>query len=195
MLLSSRCLFLDVKLPETEPTLTLLYGSATLVAIFILTFWIVGIYWVAHHMILNVAGEVDRRLLYLHLLLLMTIVVIPWPTKLLAERAADQATLGLCAFILSMANLAGMAIWFRAILSTEEAKARAGHRNIALIHAAPILVYAGGVGLATIAPRLVLPLYVSVPVFFSLPSPRLEKRTKSAFAVLRPQVNGETTVT
>jgi uncharacterized membrane protein len=52
---------------------------------YVVSFLNIGIMWMNHHTILGHVGRVDRPLLVLNLLLLMVIVVIPFPTQLVAE--------------------------------------------------------------------------------------------------------------
>lgn len=54
------------------------YGS------YITSFLIIGIIWVNHHTVFQVIGRIDRIALFLNLLLLMTVVTIPYTTHLLA---------------------------------------------------------------------------------------------------------------
>jgi uncharacterized membrane protein len=178
-------LFFDIKLPaDVEPTLSLLWREAPRLGIFVLTFWIVGTYWVAHHMILSFAKEVDRRLLYMNLLLLLAIVLMPLPAKMLAEHPTNLVAIGAYGTVLSIANLVGTSIWLRLTANSVGGAARRARLDIAFIHAAPIVVYAVGLGAATFTPNLGLALYACVPAFFSLPNPWLDNRTRRAFAAL-----------
>ncbi len=52
---------------------------------YVVSFLTIGIMWMNHHTILGHVKRVDRPLLVLNLLLLMGIVVIPFPTTLVAE--------------------------------------------------------------------------------------------------------------
>ncbi len=54
-------------------------------AAFFVSFWVIGIIWVNHHGVLDHLARADRGVLYLNLLLLLTVVFIPFPTALLAE--------------------------------------------------------------------------------------------------------------
>lgn len=47
---------------------------------YVLSFLLVGIYWVAHHNTFHYITGTDRTLLWLNLLLLLCIVFIPFPT-------------------------------------------------------------------------------------------------------------------
>jgi uncharacterized membrane protein len=52
---------------------------------YLISFAVIGIIWVNHHGILALVARVDRPLLYLNLLLLLTVAGIPFPTALVAE--------------------------------------------------------------------------------------------------------------
>jgi TMEM175 potassium channel family protein len=52
---------------------------------YLVSFAVIGIIWVNHHGILALVATVDRPLLYLNLLLLLTVAGIPFPTALVAE--------------------------------------------------------------------------------------------------------------
>jgi uncharacterized membrane protein len=54
------------------------YGS------YVTSFLIIGIIWVNHHTVFQLIGRIDRIALFLNLLLLMTVVTIPYTTRLLA---------------------------------------------------------------------------------------------------------------
>jgi len=54
-------------------------------ASYVVSFFIIGIIWVNHHGMFGHLRRVDRTLLFLNLLLLLFVVVIPFPTALLAE--------------------------------------------------------------------------------------------------------------
>jgi uncharacterized membrane protein len=57
-------------------------------AAYIISFVIIGIMWFNHHSVFNHLDHVDRGLLYLNLLLLMTIAFLPYPTGVLGEALA-----------------------------------------------------------------------------------------------------------
>src|SRR5579863_9916574 len=54
-------------------------------AAYVVSFIVIGIMWLNHHTIFTHLDHVDRGLFYLNLLLLMTIVFIPYPTGVLGE--------------------------------------------------------------------------------------------------------------
>jgi uncharacterized membrane protein len=58
-------------------------------ASYFVSFLIIGIIWVNHHTVFQRIVRVDRTLLFLNLLLLVWVVLIPYPTNLLARYLAS----------------------------------------------------------------------------------------------------------
>ena len=52
---------------------------------YLVSFLVIGIIWINHHTMLTLVERVDRPILFANLVLLMTVSVIPFPTRLLAE--------------------------------------------------------------------------------------------------------------
>ena len=79
-------LILDIKVPEVHHGLAhALRVQWPNYAAFLVSFMVIGIMWVNHHTMLVPCARVDRPLLFLNLGLLMTVVVIPFPTALFAR--------------------------------------------------------------------------------------------------------------
>jgi uncharacterized membrane protein len=57
-------------------------------AAYIVSFAIIGIMWINHHSVFTHLEHVDRSLLYINLLLLMTIAFLPYPTGVLGQALA-----------------------------------------------------------------------------------------------------------
>jgi uncharacterized membrane protein len=70
---------------DQELTLQTLVSLGPEMLAFALTFVIVGVYWVSHHSMMHMIKAVDRRLLWLNLLLLLAVVFIPFPAYLLGR--------------------------------------------------------------------------------------------------------------
>ena len=76
-------LILNVHLDRRQVlTLDALRNLGPDVFAFILSFVIVGIYWISHHNMLHLIKAVDCRLLWLNLVLLLAVVFVPFPTSL-----------------------------------------------------------------------------------------------------------------
>ena len=79
-------LVLEISVPDATPgkLLDALGDQWPSYAAFVLSFVVIGIMWVSHHSMFERIANVDRRLLFLNLLLLLGIAFLPFPTALLA---------------------------------------------------------------------------------------------------------------
>jgi uncharacterized membrane protein len=146
---------------------------------FVLSFVIVGVYWVSHHNMLHMIRAVDRRLLWLNLLLLLAIVFLPFPAGLLGQQLFNPIAVAAYGANLIAVNALGSAMWLYAgahpLLMASDVS-RSTVRFVARVHAAPIVVYAAGIVLARWCIPLSILLYAAVPAFFILPNPLLDRR-------------------
>jgi uncharacterized membrane protein len=82
-------LVLTVAQPRTYQNLThVLATQWPSLAAYIVSFAVIGIMWVNHHSVFTHLDHVDRGLLYINLLLLMTIAFLPYPTGVLGQALA-----------------------------------------------------------------------------------------------------------
>jgi len=77
---------------------------------YLLSFTVVGIFWVRHHQILSLARSVTPGLLALNLIFLVLIALIPFPTSLLGNYSADPLAPAVYATVVRLAVLANMAL-------------------------------------------------------------------------------------
>src|SRR5207237_5637198 len=94
---ASTLLVLELRVPPESPDLVgeLLHLWPAYAAYFV-SFLTIGIIWVNHHTLLEHCKRVDRRFLYLNLLLLIAVGIVPFPTSLvdqyiLSEHGATAA--------------------------------------------------------------------------------------------------------
>jgi uncharacterized membrane protein len=173
-------LILDIHAPSTSNvSLQDLRPLLPRIAVFVLSFIIVGVYWVAHHHMLHFVRQVDRTLLWLNLLLLLCVVFIPFPASLLGTGFANVLVVRLYGLTLIATNAAGLFFWLYAISRRELAVAHLDHdfaRWVTKIHSSPMLVYAVAIGIAGWSTAMSLVLFATVPLFFILPNPLLKRR-------------------
>jgi uncharacterized membrane protein len=148
---------------------------------FVLSFVIVGVYWVSHHTMWHLITAVDRRLLWLNLMLLLAVVFIPFPASLLGQHLGNPIAVVLYGLNLMLVNAIGAVLWIYAgrrphLMSAVVSPASV--RLVAYLHSAPILVYAVGVLLAPYYIAASILLFAAVPAFFIVPNPFLERRLK-----------------
>src|SRR5215472_4667668 len=108
-------LILNVHVPDGR-TLTL-GGLRPLVpplATFVLSFIMVGVYWIAHHHMLHFIKQVNRRLLWLNRLVLLCVVFIPFPASLLGTGFNNPLAVRLYGLSLIATNASGLFFWLYA---------------------------------------------------------------------------------
>ena len=174
-------LILAVTVPEHAPEATAHPElSAQIVALwpkilsYAISFAVIGIFWVGHHIMFHYIKRSDRTLLWLNILFLMMISFIPFPAALLGQYGADRTAVIVYGATLMAAGLMIEAIWLYA---------SAGRRLIsptldpALIRMATGIVLAGpivyliAVALAFVNPLWSILIYIVVPVAYVIPSP------------------------
>jgi uncharacterized membrane protein len=87
-------LVLDLHVPVRdtlhEPLSTALAHEWPAYAAYVTSFLVIGIIWVNHHGVFELVAKVDRTTLFLNLMLLMTVVAIPFTTALLSEYLLEK---------------------------------------------------------------------------------------------------------
>jgi uncharacterized membrane protein len=109
-------LALEIRLPALEGNVTdhqLLQG---LLAIwqkylsFVVSFLVIGVFWMGHHRKFRFIKRYDTRLLLLNILLLMGIAFIPFPTSIISEYSNRTATI-FYAIIMTVVGMLNAAVW------------------------------------------------------------------------------------
>jgi uncharacterized membrane protein len=80
---------------------------------YVISFFVIGNYWISHHRKFLLIRRFDILLLLLNLLLLMVIAFIPFPTAVISENGNRTATI-FYALVMSLAGLMVAAIWWHA---------------------------------------------------------------------------------
>lgn len=139
---------------------------------FVLSFMIVGVYWVAHHNTFHYIKRSDRNLLWLNILLLMCIAFIPVPTALLGEYPEYQFPVILYGSTLIVTGIVLQSLWWYATGNGRLVDrnidphliAQATRRNLT----APCL-YLLAIALSFITTRISLGIFILVPITYILP--------------------------
>ena len=79
---------------------------------FILSFVIIGLYWILHHMMFRYIERYNRLFLWLNLLFLMCIVIMPFATSLISEYGETATATIVYAANLAVASLVLTVIWW-----------------------------------------------------------------------------------
>ena len=154
-------------------------------AAFFVSFWVIGIIWVNHHGVLDHLARATRPLLYLNLLLLLTVVFIPFPTALLAEHLKSGADEKVAAVVYSGAfftmALAYGLLWtymtrHRELLGVELTDEEIRRTSVRFLIGNPI--YGVAVAFAFISPAVVLVIIGLLAVYYAVAGMESPQATK-----------------
>jgi uncharacterized membrane protein len=81
---------------------------------YIVSFWVIALYWTAHHRCFRYIRKYDRRLIYLNFLFLMFIAFMPYPTALLFSNPARTVSVALYAGTAAGMGLSLAGVWIYA---------------------------------------------------------------------------------
>jgi uncharacterized membrane protein len=175
--IAATLLVLELHVPEASDGL----GSALLAqwpsyVTYATSFGTIGIIWVNHHSLFIHVRQVDRSLLFLNLLLLMTVSLIPFPTALLGRyvAAGDDGHLAGAVYggVMILMSIAFSALWFHVTgnprLINRQLDPRRARRE-SLLFSAGLLAYVAGVGLSFVSAQLALAVYALVAIFYVFP--------------------------
>ncbi|MGH7441778.1 MAG: TMEM175 family protein [bacterium] len=149
-------------------------------ASYALSFVFVGMYWVNHHHLLQLAEEVDGRILWMNLHLLFWLSLIPFATGWLAHSGFSDASVVLYGVLL----LGAAAAYY--LLARSLMQLHGPDSDLAKVLGADVkgrisvLIYilALAFALAGWSARLCYCLYVIVALMWVIPDPRIERRVR-----------------
>ena len=170
-------LVLDIKVPEisenlvaTELQKELLHLAPNILS-YIISFIVLGIYWIAHHNMFMYIKHHDHVMLWLNTLFMMCVASVPFPTALLSRYPNQQISVVAYAGILALTGIVLNLIWWYATThrqvdeTVEPAFIAFVHRYIRI---AP-LVYLISIGVSFFSLAIAKFLFVVVAVFYIVP--------------------------
>jgi len=87
-------LVFDLKVPKTEgPLVDEIWKLWPKFASYIISFLLVGIYWIAHHNQFNYIRRMDRNFIWMNILFLMLVSLIPFSASLIGEHPFEQTSI------------------------------------------------------------------------------------------------------
>jgi uncharacterized membrane protein len=135
----------------------------------VISFLIVGMYWVWHRDLFAQIRSVNRDVVWLNLVFLLPTSLIPFAAALLGEYSEEAIALRVYGGILMLASFARVALfWYvsrRPSLLFDTPTVRGRRLGLALA-AAPVLIYALAMGVAGVAPTLSILLYLGLPLMY-----------------------------
>ena len=136
---------------------------------YFVSFWVIALYWVAHHRCFRYIRSYDRRLIYLNFLFLMFIAFMPFPTSLLFSSPTQSASVMLYAGTAAGMGLSLFLLWTYAsrhrFLSGPIPRPVA--RSFQFYLLLPSLVFIVSAVTAVFSPSLAMYLwFLLIPVYF-----------------------------
>jgi len=107
-------LILDIRFPEVNYSQ---FGKALAsllprILMYVMSFIIIGLYWVSHHNSMQVVEKTDRGFLWLNILFLLWVSFIPFPTSLVGRYPFQSWPIIIYGSTLIVCNLIGTAMMF-----------------------------------------------------------------------------------
>jgi uncharacterized membrane protein len=123
-----------------------------------LSFAIIGMYWISHHGLFRRISRFDVTLLWLNLLVLASVVSIPFPTRVISDYGGESIAIALYAGTLAVTGFSTVAVfWYahRKKLLVREVT-EADYRDSIVHMLVPTLVFTITVPLAFVTTRILL---------------------------------------
>ena len=140
-----------------------LYEHRWSFAAYLISFFVIGIIWVNHHVVIKSIAKVDRTLLFLNLVLLLFVVLIPFSTATAAQYLPVGGVDVKVAMAMYSAVFLGMSVGFGLIF---EWTMHGDHRTVPLppqAHWRARLRFVGGSGVYVVA--IVVSLFNAIVAF------------------------------
>jgi uncharacterized membrane protein len=102
-------LILDIRVPEVEYShlATSLVEVLPRVFAYVISFGVIGVYWLAHHQSLQLVGKLNGLLIWLNLIYLLAVSFMPVPTALLGRYPMQPIPIVIYGLNLIVANTIG----------------------------------------------------------------------------------------
>lgn len=165
---------LEIKIPHGEDWVSLQPLSSVFLS-YVLSFIVLGIYWINHHHLFQVVRKINGWALWANLHLLLWVSLIPFVSGWMGENHFATLPVALYGFVLLMAAVS----YFILTLVLLNTHSHDSELAIALGRdykgKTSLLIYAVAVPLAFFNSWLALSLYVLVTIIWLVPDRRFEK--------------------
>jgi TMEM175 potassium channel family protein len=169
-------LVLQFVVPDAQSgkLLVALLGQWPQLVTYVASFLTVGVIWVNHHTIFKGLRAVDRTIQFINLILLMFVVLVPYPTQLLGHYLNSGFNASVAAAFYGVV-MTGMGIAFQVLVvwaithpkllkpSVDAVKIRAAIPRYSL----GLLVYVASIGLAFVSAWLVVVFYAASAIYYA----------------------------
>lgn len=105
-------LILDIKIPDVQPAAlpAALVNLVPQLLTYVMSFFIVGLYWHLHHQVATQIKLIDGAFIWLNLVWLLFVSVLPFPTALLSRYPLQPIPLAIYGINLILVNVTGFVI-------------------------------------------------------------------------------------
>ena len=105
-------LVVELGIPEaTEDVGSALLDRWPQILSFVLSFLVIGIFWMAHHRTFRYVARIDQRLIWINLVFLMCVAFLPFPTAVLGNHDSSRASLVFYACAVGLTGMALAVLW------------------------------------------------------------------------------------
>jgi uncharacterized membrane protein len=173
-------LVLELKVPEIPPNLVAtelphaLQEAVPKVLSHIISFVVLGIYWVGqHNMFLHIKRH-NRILLWLDIFFLLCVASMPFPTGLIVQYGQEQIAVVIYAGTLIITGLALDLIWWYASHNHRLVDKNIDPKLVTFVHQRTLLapvIYLVAIGLSFISLFVAKLCFVAVALLYILPNP------------------------
>jgi uncharacterized membrane protein len=140
---------------------------------YMLSFVVIGTYWVSHHMVFHHIRHSNRMLLWLNILFLLCVSFIPFPAALLGHYFEQRIAVIIYAATLGFTSLVSQAIWLYASRGRRLVNEDISPDIVSEISRKNLtgaLIYACAIAASFVSLPLSIGLLLLAPVLFVLPS-------------------------
>jgi TMEM175 potassium channel family protein len=137
--------------------------------VYVISFVLTGLYWVAHRDMFTLIRSVDRGLVWLNILYMLPVALVPFAASLLAEYSRDALALRVYGLILIIISLMRLLLWYYISLRPGLLFEQVNRRTLltgAATAIVPALLYLVAMLLAGLAPYVSLGIYAGVPLLY-----------------------------
>jgi TMEM175 potassium channel family protein len=168
---------LEVRVPDSLAFATdaiALQQFVTLLAIYALTFVVVGILWANHHYLIFTLPTTDRASVWLNNHVLFWVTMVPVVARFFGLHPTSSRAIAAYAFVVMMCTVSLTLLRRHASRISDNQFHRAVHRRVFRKVWIAIAAYAAAIPLAFVDVRLSWALLIILPAMFFLPIVRVE---------------------
>jgi len=169
-------LVLDIKSPENRnfekagDLVTYLAALEHSFAMYVISFFVLAIFWIAHHVLFHFVRQVNRRLIWLNIAFLLLVTFVPFSTDLLGDHG--HLTLPALVYGANLLALGSLLVFQLRYLVANPELAAADFSPVVVAHMGRDIKLLAAVPLASMAVSLVSPrtgmylyLLLAIPTF------------------------------